>query len=261
MKLSLSLVVKCIDTPVKRYSSGMRVRLGFAVAAHLEPEILVVDEVLAVGDAEFQKKAIGKMQDLSSGEGRTVLFVSHNMASVQNLCTRGIVLENGETFFEGSIGEAISNYLSDNRSNLAFNYDNSNSNYIKHLRVVNSDSNNILLSGDKMIFEITVNLEKLSNPNIHIGLYDSRSEKIIHLSSEFSPRELLVKKSPHRCIINKNPLAEGRYSVNVLLLDGKEKIEHIADVLKIEILKGDFYNQGILYENIPSKFLIDHKWE
>ena len=86
---------KYIDTPVKRYSSGMTVRLGFAVAAHLEPEILVVDEVLAVGDAEFQKKAIGKMQDLSTGEGRTVLFVSHNMASVKTLCDRGIVLENG----------------------------------------------------------------------------------------------------------------------------------------------------------------------
>src|SRR5690606_16441050 len=84
-----------IDTPVKRYSSGMTVRLGFAVAAHLEPEILVVDEVLAVGDSEFQKKAIGKMHDLSTGEGRTVLFVSHNMTSVQNLCTRAILLENG----------------------------------------------------------------------------------------------------------------------------------------------------------------------
>jgi len=85
-------VEQFIDTPVKRYSSGMTVRLGFAVAAHLEPEILVVDEVLAVGDAEFQKKAIGKMQDISKGEGRTVLFVSHNMASIQNMCDIGILL-------------------------------------------------------------------------------------------------------------------------------------------------------------------------
>ena len=82
-----------LDTPVKRYSSGMMVRLGFAVAAHLDPEILVVDEVLAVGDAEFQKKAIGKMQDVSRGEGRTVLFVSHNMASVKSLCKTGVLLE------------------------------------------------------------------------------------------------------------------------------------------------------------------------
>jgi len=88
-------VARYVDTPVKRYSSGMLVRLGFAVAAHLEPEILVVDEVLAMGDAEFQKKAIGKMQDVSRNEGRTVLFVSHNMASVKNLCTKGALLENG----------------------------------------------------------------------------------------------------------------------------------------------------------------------
>lgn len=100
-----------IDTPVKRYSSGMMVRLGFAVAAHLDPEILVVDEVLAVGDAEFQKKAIGKMQDVSRGEGRTVLFVSHNMASVRALCTTGMLLEKGQIAFVGNIGETIDRYI------------------------------------------------------------------------------------------------------------------------------------------------------
>ncbi len=103
-----------IDTPVKRYSSGMTVRLGFAVAAHLEPEILVVDEVLAVGDAEFQKKAIGKMQDVSRGEGRTVLFVSHNMASIQNLCKTGILLDKGERKYQGEISDVISAYISAN---------------------------------------------------------------------------------------------------------------------------------------------------
>ena len=102
-----------LDTPVKRYSSGMMVRLGFAVAAHLDPEILVVDEVLAVGDAEFQKKAIGKMQDVSRGEGRTVLFVSHNMASVQRLCKTGLLLENGTVKFRGTISDTIATYLTD----------------------------------------------------------------------------------------------------------------------------------------------------
>lgn len=104
-------VERYVDTPVKRYSSGMTVRLGFAVAAFLEPEILVVDEVLAVGDAEFQKKAIGKMQDVSKGEGRTVLFVSHNMAAVKSLCTRGIVLKNGLIDYIGNSEEAIKYYL------------------------------------------------------------------------------------------------------------------------------------------------------
>ena len=100
-----------IDTPVKRYSSGMKVRLGFAVAAHLEPEILVVDEVLAVGDAEFQKKAIGKMQDVSRGEGRTVLFVSHNMTSIRSLCHTGVFLENGMVREQGDINTIVSHYL------------------------------------------------------------------------------------------------------------------------------------------------------
>lgn len=100
-----------LDTPVKRYSSGMTVRLGFAIAAHLEPEILVVDEVLAVGDAEFQKKAIGKMQNVSRGEGRTVLFVSHNMGAVKNLCKRGIVLNQGQVAFDGGVEEAVEYYM------------------------------------------------------------------------------------------------------------------------------------------------------
>jgi len=109
-------IERYIDTPVKRYSSGMTVRLGFAVAAHLEPEILVVDEVLAVGDAEFQKKAIGKMQDISKGEGRTVLFVSHNMDAIQKLCHHGIVLKSGVVNFKGTAIEAIEKYISNNQN-------------------------------------------------------------------------------------------------------------------------------------------------
>ena len=104
-------VEKYLDTPVKRYSSGMIVRLGFAIAAHLDPEILVVDEVLAVGDAEFQKKAIGKMHDVANGEGRTVLFVSHNMAAVKSLCKKGVVMKNGSIDFTGDIGSTIDRYL------------------------------------------------------------------------------------------------------------------------------------------------------
>ena len=105
---------KYIDTPVKRYSSGMTVRLGFAVAAFLDPEILVVDEVLAVGDAEFQKKAIGKMKDVSQGQGRTVLFVSHNMASVRQLCNNGVLLENGSVEYLGSADDCVNRYIASN---------------------------------------------------------------------------------------------------------------------------------------------------
>ena len=110
--IDFSGCARYIDTPVKRYSSGMTVRLGFAVAAFLEPEILVVDEVLAVGDAEFQKKAIGKMQDVSKGEGRTVLFVSHNMASVRQLCHTGMLLDKGQVAMMGPVGDVIDRYVS-----------------------------------------------------------------------------------------------------------------------------------------------------
>ena len=107
-----------IDTPVKRYSSGMHVRLAFAVAAHLDPDILIVDEVLAVGDAEFQRKAVGKMKEVSDTGGRTVLFVSHNMASIKNLCDRAILLENGMLSFDGSVEKAIELYKSQNNKDL-----------------------------------------------------------------------------------------------------------------------------------------------
>lgn len=109
--VDFSGTARYVDTPVKRYSSGMRVRLAFAVAAFLEPEILIVDEVLAVGDVDFQKKAIGKIQEVSSGEGRTVLFVSHNMSAVKDLCSRGLILQNGQVSYSGGINEVVNNYL------------------------------------------------------------------------------------------------------------------------------------------------------
>ena len=115
--IAFSEIENHIDTPVKRYSSGMYVRLAFAVAAHLDSEILIADEVLAVGDAAFQKKALGKMNDLSTGEGRTVLFVSHNMGQVKNLCTTGIVLEKGHILTYSSLKDAVSIYLNSSVDN------------------------------------------------------------------------------------------------------------------------------------------------
>lgn len=128
-------VAKYVDTPVKRYSSGMMVRLGFAIAAHLEPEILVVDEVLAVGDAEFQKKAIGKMKDVSMQGGRTVLFVSHNMDSMLNLCNKGTILENGKVIYESDIKSAVAEYLSSGKSEVHYIQNNPNNKvFIKEVR-------------------------------------------------------------------------------------------------------------------------------
>lgn len=119
--VDFSGVQKYIDTPVKRYSSGMKVRLGFAVAAHLEPEILIVDEVLAVGDAEFQKKCLGKMESVSKTEGRTILFVSHNMSAISNLCPRSILMKNGQIEAIDSSVKIINQYISNNKLSKSFN--------------------------------------------------------------------------------------------------------------------------------------------
>lgn len=141
--VAFSGVERYIDTPVKRYSSGMYVRLAFAVAAHLESEILIVDEVLAVGDAEFQKKCLGKMNDVTKGEGRTILFVSHNMAAVKQLCTSGILLKNGQVHHQGDINSVLENYIINELSpNVEFSYieDINKKAQIQKVRIYNNKS-------------------------------------------------------------------------------------------------------------------------
>ena len=160
-----------IDTPVKRYSSGMTVRLGFAIAAHLDPEILVVDEVLAVGDAEFQKKAIGKMQDVSKGEGRTVLFVSHNMNAVKNLCKTGVFIENGMVKMTGDIDNVVRKYLSDDievSRTTKWDFNNAPAmNGIKLLSARVLNENEILYAGDEINLEFIFESEET-----HAAQYD-----------------------------------------------------------------------------------------
>ncbi len=202
--VDFSGVERYLDTPVKRYSSGMTVRLGFAIAAHLEPEILVVDEVLAVGDAEFQKKAIGKMQDVSKGEGRTVLFVSHNMGSIATLCNKGIILSNGTLSYEGAIDNCISQYISESSQSRIFKSDNNlNDIYYKEVSILNSKNevsdsiafNEIL----RIKFDLGINV-KNPNSTISFTLFDSKMNAIFtahHLINKETtiaelPKELLL---------------------------------------------------------------------
>ena len=155
-------VERYLDTPVKRYSSGMTVRLGFAVAAFLEPEILVVDEVLAVGDAEFQKKAIGKMQDVSRGEGRTVLFVSHNMAAVRRLCSRAVLLENGETRLIGDVDSVINRYLADHVSQSYFEGIDGDEEimFLSNASVYSTSANGAFYNDEAIVVDFTITLKK-----------------------------------------------------------------------------------------------------
>ncbi|MDR3327006.1 MAG: ATP-binding cassette domain-containing protein [Prevotellaceae bacterium] len=162
--IDFSGVEKYIDTPVKRYSSGMSVRLGFAVAAHLDPEILVVDEVLAVGDAEFQKKAIGKMQDVSKGEGRTVLFVSHNMTSMQQLCKSGVLLDNGCIAYTGQIGDVIKKYIGDVEAQSQYiGFDGEKGNLALLSASVVSNHGDVFYNSSVIDIEFTVSVERTVN--------------------------------------------------------------------------------------------------
>lgn len=178
-------IERYIDTPVKRYSSGMLVRLGFAVAAHLDPEILVVDEVLAVGDAEFQKKAIGKMQEISKGKGRTVLFVSHNMNSIKMLCKNSIVLQSGQLDYLGDVEKAIKHYLGG--SILAINKIKDGINwqspeiYIHEIKINDNASNYLTITSDNNELSIDIKGELYFTERIitiEIDIFDINQNRV-----------------------------------------------------------------------------------
>ncbi|MCF8069575.1 MAG: ABC transporter ATP-binding protein [Desulfobacterales bacterium] len=196
--IGFSGVESFVDTPVKRYSSGMYVRLAFAVAAHLEPEILVVDEVLAVGDAEFQKKAIGKMEEVSKDRGRTVLFVSHNMRSIQNLCNRVCIINNGSVMFKGDTDTGIKEYLkiTYNRTRYSFKDIKRPLGVGKKVRITdikigntNKDEYNCLPFGSTLIFKIKcTNLSKnmIEGLQLVLGINNLMEERIATLTSPYN---------------------------------------------------------------------------
>ncbi|PWA09935.1 ABC transporter ATP-binding protein [Flavobacterium laiguense] len=202
-----------IDTPVKRYSSGMTVRLAFAVAAFLEPEILVIDEVLAVGDAEFQKKAIGKMQDISKGEGRTVLFVSHNMAAVKSLCTRGIVLENGKVALNSDISEVISFYQNMNSSINFYKTEFVQKDiYIEKVEFERGISAFYSEEDIQVNFVLRYNVEFEKNKFLMVRIFDDLDQALF--SSEI---ELKRDKSLYNLVIPKFTLVKGFYKLNCIV--------------------------------------------
>lgn len=240
-----------IDTPVKRYSSGMTVRLAFAVAAFLEPEILVVDEVLAVGDAEFQKKAIGKMQDISRGEGRTVIFVSHNMAAVKSLCTRGIVIENGRTAFEGDIEYCISNYLREDGNN---NWDLSKISKRQGNQAVTFSAVNIYgetleekpVTGGRLHFLFSIkNSQQIDAAKIRFDLRidDEYGQRLIWVSS--SLKDIVSTTNPDEILLlfEKNPLEGGVYVATIYIAVKNDDSDWIDDAFTFEIEHGDYFGK------------------
>jgi lipopolysaccharide transport system ATP-binding protein len=213
-----------IDTPVKRYSSGMMVRLGFAVAAHLDPEILVVDEVLAVGDAEFQKKAIGKMQDVSRGEGRTVLFVSHNMASIRQLCVSGVILDKGSIKKVGTADECVSEYIGSNFSTLCSFADITDAHRryqytgreIELLSAKMNGNVNEIASNQPLEFEVKMRKNKAVDKATLEIMFNNQSDVRVgsYLSNHIDLTKVRVGEDfTLKTIINHHNFAKGKYGV------------------------------------------------
>ena len=251
-----------IDTPVKRYSSGMKVRLAFAVAAFLEPDILIVDEVLAVGDDEFQKKAIGKMKDISSEGGRTVLFVSHNMAAVKNLCTRCVVLKNGQVDFINDTDLCIEHYLNNYLDrNLLFN---DTSIKLGVTKVNFFDKKDIALKsiavGQELYIKVTyLNPEKL-DLSISFAVCDAFGDFLFSCRSDVINVRYSEDKAIATLHINKWPLSEGRYYYNLLVHHKNTQLQFIQEAGFIDVDKGDYYGYGKLPGRKKS-FYIDYEWK
>ena len=260
-----------IDTPVKRYSSGMMVRLGFAVAAHLDPEILVVDEVLAVGDAEFQKKAIGKMQDVSKGQGRTVLFVSHNMTAVKNLCLNGIVLDNGKTAFYGKIDSVIDYYLNGQKERSKIKISEikerqgNKSLFFNDIAFYGHDGleRTIFHMGESVTIELTLITDKrfdnCKKNRIDIGINNSFGERITWLSTHIFTDRISLNNNKIRFTIPRITLQQGTYNINLFSTVDEDVADWVQNVAKIQIEPYDYYHTG---RDIPSdqgQFILDYK--
>ncbi|MCM2302205.1 MAG: ABC transporter ATP-binding protein, partial [Flavobacteriaceae bacterium] len=259
-----------IDTPVKRYSSGMTVRLAFAVAAFLEPDILIIDEVLAVGDAEFQKKAIGKMQEISRGEGRTVLFVSHNMAAVKSLCTRGILLENGKIKDINSINSIISNYLllnSDLNSEWKREIKTDSDLFFDRIYVTNSNSQitNQIVSGEDFSINIFLNaISSISNSTVSIKFINNEGIAVFTTSlHDYGNDFEVIKKGKYKLVANisKNILVPGSYNLIIACFVSRTKLFDILEdkiSIKIEDLgvkKRDLDREGFVVPYYKWDFL------
>lgn len=264
-------VEQFLDTPVKRYSSGMYVRLAFAVAAHLNPEILIVDEVLAVGDAEFQKKCIGKMQDVARQEGRTVLFVSHNMAAVRNLCLYGIVLDLGRTKFIGNSSEAITQYMAGpaERIPLHERLDRTGTGELKILEIEYRDlqGNPLQEVASGQDFDVYLHYEALPGYNnrwLTVGIQVTTSfDAPVFLHHNRLTQDafgLLPQKGAFVCRIQRLPLPPSQYRIRYSVMFGYEYVDRIDDAGAMTVISGNFYDSPELPPATHGTCLVDANW-
>jgi len=252
--VAFSEVEKFIDTPVKRYSSGMYVRLAFAVAAHLEPEILIVDEVLAVGDHEFQKKCLGKMDNVAK-EGRTVLYVSHNMESITRLCTRVIMLQNGRILRDGEANEVVQSYLGQGMSGATSSYRQPVPPSPKHdawisavdLLDDNGSPRETFVTGEPMRFRITFELtQACSHIEVGLALTNYKGHEIAAPNSrqQFGLLNGVPGTNRVECRWEGPPLTTKRYNLRVDLGDYHRGLDSVESAVSFEVQPTDYFGTG-----------------
>jgi lipopolysaccharide transport system ATP-binding protein len=267
--VDFSGVEKFIDTPVKRYSSGMYVRLAFSVAAHLEPEILVVDEVLAVGDAEFQKKCVGKMEGIARA-GRTVVFVSHNMAAVLSLCSKAFLFDSGELIEEGSAQQVVQNYLTafaklagtvplDRRTDRAGD----GSARILSVQIESTDRDKIIRSSSSLSVTLQYQSDKpIQHAKFLVGIYDYKGTGIFLLDSEAAGNlpGILPAKGKLSCVTDSINLTPGTCYLNVALIRGAALADHVEYAAEFQVEVEDVYGSGKLPTRDWVLCLLNHNW-
>jgi len=266
-------VEKFLDTPVKRYSSGMYVRLAFAVAAHLEPEILIVDEVLAVGDAEFQKKCLGKLSE-AANSGRTVLFVSHQMAAVQNFCQTGILLAQGRIERSGPVADIVKHYLIESTHlaelSLADRADRQGSGALRFVGVTFKDAHGqpirALTCGSPATVELSLSnthARTLRSVRLAVGIDNDMGQRIVvfstHLASEDFP-ELPAEAETVEVRVPRLALVPGRYSFTLFASVNQEIADWIKNAGVFDVEGGDFYGSGQMPPQGQGSFVMDHEF-
>jgi len=265
-------VERFLDTPVKRYSSGMYVRLAFAVAAHLDPDILIVDEVLAVGDAAFQKKCLGKMRDVASQQGRTVLFVSHNMAAVEGLCGRALLLEHGRARMQGGTHRVVQEYLRDSNRMGAIplheRKDRQGNGDVRFVGITLEDSGGLGAAAFQSGAEATINFllendsaKDIRNLQLSIGVDDELGRRVTLLDTSLIGSDIALVapgRDNVRLVIPKLNLVPGRYRMTVYAAANGVVLDWIKNAAVIDIEGGDYYGTGRLPSPDQGLFLTDY---
>ena len=258
---------KFLDTPVKHYSSGMYVRLAFSVAAHLDPDILIVDEVLAVGDAEFQKKCLGKMDEITKQDGRTIIFVSHNLSAIQSICKKGVLLENGRIKVAGDIKEVINEYTASSFTNPSLKPIKSG---IAEIRLLSQDlkgnNKDTFFIGEPVRFKVELNIERpIVDAELGIGILDPNGERVVTFHTMFQHAQNWgVRKTAditadwQECI-----LCPGIYHYEIALYENKIQTAAIwQNIGQITILESDYFGTGKLPNpQTQGKVVVKAKWK